>query len=716
MLRLRPRPAEPLLFTTLPVASLEPTNSQYKMTYSNIPRASIHVGSNKKAFSSQMGNEAERRGWDEKRYRLRNAETEKNNHYNNSRKHLNFEIAKGCKIMPLGSNPVPLHERLQIRHDELGFKPYMDAKHPNQIAKNSPNSLVNIIFGGDHEVMKKLAFGDQEIDTSDPYADNSHIKLMPAITDWAKDTYRFCCRLWGEENIIGFDVHCDETGVHAHVLTVPVERVRKRGRIGCKYVHKDSPNKVLSTKEWKTLPKEERVDYIKSELTKDFVERVSYAKVWGETAKDKSKYLSDLHTEYYNEVGCKYGLQRGIPFDELSPEERRGRRHKDKVTLEAERQAKLAIAEAEKLKANIEAETAIVTEQKEAAQKELKTAQSGFLAKIFQPGKYKNEEATRLKESYNAGVKEATNSFIKASGLKWDGEPTATSLGQRFRIIWDSNKSLSQELKAKDGVISENDAKIKSLNAKVTTLTEEVDGLKYRLTLIDADAVDRLHNAKNTETVRADKAESELRGLRSDYERLSHKWNELWDEPEYNDAAKMVKVRKEEETRLAEEAKREEQARENRRQSVLDSLVANGKDSLRSFALTDRIDFNEQEAKSIYYGIMAIAQKFDFDLCTKKGVSSAVRKFLEGISWKGCTNFRMECVTNWTKLFAENDNMYDSHVINNFISFIDYMSCSAKTNVTTGGSNGCADQLTNWDGMQKIGLGALPKKKRGMSQ
>ena len=712
MLRLRPRPAEPLLFTTLPVASLEPNNSQYKMTYSNIPRASIHVGSNKKAFSSQMGNEAERRGWDEKRYRLRNAETEKNNHYNYSRKHLNFEIAKGCKVMPLGTNPVPLHERLQMRHDELGFKPYMDAKHPSQIAKNSPNSLVNIIFGGDHEVMKELAFGNQEIDTSAPYADNSHIKLMPAITDWAKDTYRFCCRLWGEENIIGFDVHCDENGVHAHVLTVPVERVRKRGRIGCKYVHKDSPNKVLSTKEWKTLPKEERAYYIKSEQTKDSVERVSYAKVWGETAKDKSKYLSDLHTEYYNEVGCKYGLQRGIPYDELSPEERRGRRHKDKVTLEAERQAKLAIAEAEKLKANIEAETAFVTEQKEAAQKELKTAQSGFLAKIFQPGKYKNEEATRLKESYNAGVKEATNSFIKATGLKWDGEPTATSLGQRFRIIWDSNKSLSQELKAKDGVISENDAKIKSLNAKVTTLTEEVDGLKYRLTLIDADAVDRLQIAKNAETARADKAESELRGLQSDYERLSNKWNE----PEYNDAAKMVKARKEQEARLAEEAKREEQAREDRRQTVIDSIVTNGKDSLRSFALTDRIDFNEQEAKSIYYGIMAIAQKFGFDLCTKKGVSSAVRKLLEGLSWNGCTNFRMECVTNWTKLFAENDNMYDSHAINNFTCFIDYMSCSSKTNVTTGGSNGCADQLTNWDGTQKIGLGALPKKKRGMSQ
>ncbi len=101
----------------------------------------------------------------------------------------------------------------------------------------------------------------------------------------------------------------------------------------------------------------------------------------------------------------------------------------------------------------------------------------------------------------------------------------------------------------------------------------------------------------------------------------------------------------------------------------------------------------------------------------KERFSSAVSKLLEGLSLNGCTNFRMECVTNWTKFFAENDNMYDSHVINNFISFIDYMSCSSKTNVTTGGFNGCADQLTNWDGTQKLGLGAPPKKKsQGLSR
>lgn len=672
----------------------------------NIPRASIHVGADKKSFSAQMGNEAERRGWDEKRYQSKNAETEKNNHYNFSRKHLNFEVTKGCKVMPLGSNPIPLHQCLQMRHDELGFKPYMDAKHPNQIAQNSPNCLVNIIFGGDHEVMKKLAFGEQQIDTSDPYADNSHIKLMPAIYDWAKDTYQFCCRMWGEENIIGFKVHCDETGVHAHALTVPVEQVKKRGRIGSQYVSKDNPDKVLTTKEWKALPKEERSNYIKTEASKGVVERVSYAKVWGETAKNKSEYLSDLHTKYYNEVGKKYGLERGIPYHELTEEEKRERRHKSKVVLEAERQAKLAIAEAEKLKANIEAEVFIATQQKKEAQKELKTAQSGFLAKIFQPGKYKKEEAAKLKESYDAGVRETISSFIKAAGLKWKSEPTAETLGKQFRMSWDTNKNLSTELKAKDGIISEKNVEIKGLRTKVTTLTEEVNGLKYRLRLIDENAVERLRNAKNAETARADKAESELHSLRSTYQNLLGKWNALGAEPEYNEAARKVKERKEREARLAAE-------KQERYQNILSRFISEGRAALRAFALSNRTSFNNNEAASIYYGIMAVAHKMELNLGTKDGVRSAVNNFLNGISWRDCSNFREECITNWTHLFAERDGTYNPSIIENFISFVDYMLCG-ETYESLGGSNGCADQLTNWDGTKKLGLRA-PTKKKGQS-
>lgn len=41
------------------------------------------------------------------------------------------------------------------------------------------------------------------------------------------------------------------------------------------------------------------------------------------------------------------------------------------------------------------------------------------------------------------------------------------------------------------------------------------------------------------------------------------------------------------------------------------------------------------------------------------------------------------------------------------------MSGSAENNVSLSGSNGSADQLTNWDGTKKLGLAAPEKKKDG---
>ena len=82
------------------------------------------------------------------------------------------------------------------------------------------------------------------------------------------------------------------------------------------------------------------------------------------------------------------------------------------------------------------------------------------------------------------------------------------------------------------------------------------------------------------------------------------------------------------------------------------------------------------------------------------------------MSWHGFTDFKQECVTSWTKLFATNEVQLTDNAIDNFLAFVDYMSCSADTYVSLGGSNGCADQLTNWDGTQKVGLEAPIKKKR----
>lgn len=234
-----------------------------------------------------------------------------------------------------------------------------------------------------------------------------------------------------------------------------------------------------------------------------------------------------------------------------------------------------------------------------------------------------------------------------------------------------------------------------------------MNGLKYRLTLIDENAVERLRNAKNVETARADKAESELHSLRSTYQDLLKKWNALWMEPEYNEAARRVKERKVHEARLAAE-------KQDRYQNILNRFIGEGRATLRAFALSKRTNFNEKEAASIYYGIMAVAHKMKLDLGTKEGITSAVNNFLSGMSWRDCSKFNVECVTSWTHLFAERDVTYEPSTIANFVSFVDYMSCSAENNTSLGGSNGCADQLTNWDGTKKVGLGS-PTKKKGQS-
>lgn len=668
----------------------------------NIPRAAIHVGKDKKSFSAQVGNEAERRGWDENVYRLKNADKDKNNHYNFSRKNLNFEIVRGGKFVPLGSNPIPLHDRIQMRLDELGFKPYMDARHPDQVSKNSPNCTVGMIFSGDHDVLYNLAFGNQKIDTANPDTDHSHIVLQQGIYQWAKDTYDFACRKWGEENIISFAVHCDETSIHAHVQTIPVEKVKKRGRIGSKYVNKNNPDIVLSTKEWRALPKEERDNYTKQTASKDYVERVSYAKVWGETRKAKSEYLSQLHTDYHNEVGCKYGLARGIPYNELSEEEKRGRRHKNKVVLEAERQAKAALDKVGKyaVLATIDKQELTfpllniktpVQEAMDAVKKELAIPIPALIGQKT----WREERTTNI------------NDAIKALVVAINSERDKQNEGVRKSV----NKTYTYYMQNLNKQIEEN----KSLRAENDALKTENNKVKQRISQLDEKAMERVTTQLVYAKEELASAKSYNTTLMEMYNDLKARWNVFLQEPEMTDAWRRLEARKEkdakEKARQEAEAKRESMARQDRYIGVLDKFVREGHDALCSFAKKERVNFDDKEATAIYYGIMAFAAKHDIGLDSQGTIESATKRFLSDMSWKGFTDFKQECITNWTKLFATNEVQFTDNAIDNFLAFVDYMSCSADTYISLGGSNGCADQLTNWDGTQKVGLGAVLRKK-----
>lgn len=672
---------------------------------SNIPRAAIHVGNDKKSLSTQVGNEAERRGWDENVYRLKNADKDKNNHYNFSRKSLNFEIVKGGKVAPLGSNPIPLHERVQMRLDELGFKPYMDARHPDQVSKNSPNCTVGMIFSGDHDVLYNFAFGNQKLDTSDPNADHSHVILQQGIIQWAKDTYDFACRKWGEDNIVSFAVHCDETSIHAHVQTIPVEKVKRRGRIGSLYINKDNPNMVLSTKEWKALPKEERANYTKQTASKAFVERVSYAKVWGETRKEKSEYLSQLHTDYHKEVGCKYGLARGIPYSELSEEEKRGRMHKNKVVLEAERQARAALDKVGKY-----AELAIIDQKeltipllnvKAPVQEAMKIVEKelGIPVPTMMGQKAWREERTA---NINAAIKALVEAIYEACNKQNEGIKASAS---RVYIYYMQN--LNRLIKENEALLAENNA-LKAENAKVKERISQFDENAVKRVAAQKDEViDGLRKQLATANSNLASLGNDYNALLSDYKYLLIQWNDLKQQPEIVEAIERVDKRKKHEAAI----KREEQARQSRYEDVINRFIDEGHGSLGKFSKTERINFNNEEANAIYYGIMATVVKHGLPLNKSNGIVSSVDKFLYDMTWSGCTDFRMECVSNWTKLFATKDVVYTDNIINNFLSFVDHMSCSADTYVSLGGSNGCADQLLNWDGTQKIGLGAMPKKK-----
>ena len=512
-------------------------------------------------------------------------------------------------------------------------------------------------------------------------------------------------------NIISFAVHCDETSIHAHVQTIPVEKVKKRGRIGSKYVNKNNPDIVLSTKEWRALPKEERDNYTKHTASKDYVECVSYAKVWGETRKAKSEYLSQLHTDYHNEVGRKYGLARGIPYNELSEEEKRGRRHKNKVVLEAERQAKAALDKVEKyaVLATIDKHELTfpllniktpVQEAMVAVKKELAIPIPALIGQKT----WREERTTNIIDA------------IKALVVAINAERDKQNNGIRASV----NKTYTYYMQQLNRLINEN----RSLEAENIVLKEENAIVKERISQLDENAIKRVAAEKDEMIDRLKRqlsvARDELTDIGNDYNALLSKyrnlvlqWNEMRHQPEIIDAMLRVEKRKKEEAA----AKREEQAKLSRRQNIIDRFINEGHDALKSFSKTGRIDFNEQEANAIYYGIMATASKQNLPLDSPKQVEAATDKFLAGMAWDDCGDFRKECVTSWTKLFATKGVVYTEPLYQNFLAFVDHMSCSADTYVSLGGSNGCADQLTNWDGTKKIGLEAPTKRKvHGLSQ
>lgn len=239
-------------------------------------------------------------------------------HYDWWRRNLNFEIVKG-KIVPRLSQEIPLHERIQNRLKELGFKNYKAG------ASNAPNVCMDFVIGGDHERLCQMAFKNQRVNFESSDHQNADVQRDKEIENWALDTYRWMEQKYGEENIVGFNVHLDETTPHIHVQVIPVGMVQKRGRL---------------------KPGEER----------GMVMAVSYASVVGKEPEELAAYLDNLHTDYHLQVGHKYGLERGTFFDDLTPEEQAQRKHRTKAEYIAYMKEKKELEESKKMNATLKEE------------------------------------------------------------------------------------------------------------------------------------------------------------------------------------------------------------------------------------------------------------------------------------------------------------------------------------------------------------------------
>lgn len=185
--------------------------------------------------------------------------------YAPSREHLNFEVGKGGVVTEVNKFKT-INQRIQENLDSRGIV-NPNKKYIGQGLDPKYRTVANFILGGNREIMRNLAFGNQEVDWEHG-ADNSDLKRMPEIEAWAKDAYAFMCKKYGEKNIAAFVVHLDEANPHVHCTVLP-------------------------------LTEKNRFSFIKTFMG-------------GVDSRDAlSKYMENLHTEYADEVGLKYGMERG---------------------------------------------------------------------------------------------------------------------------------------------------------------------------------------------------------------------------------------------------------------------------------------------------------------------------------------------------------------------------------------------------------------------
>ena len=161
-----------------------------------------------KSVDANVSNEHQR-NWSNELFERKAKNPDHN--YDRSRTALNFQVGPGGVITAVDKS-----RRIGDRIEEI-IKKHL---RPDARVTAISNRAVMVVFGGNRERMREMAFGSQDFHEHEET--NSHLIRQPEIERWAKDVYGFVCREFGEENIASFIVHLDETGPHAHCVFVPL--------------------------------------------------------------------------------------------------------------------------------------------------------------------------------------------------------------------------------------------------------------------------------------------------------------------------------------------------------------------------------------------------------------------------------------------------------------------------------------------------------------
>lgn len=208
-----------------------------------------------------------------------------------SRANLNFEVVRRngkAMVQPIDHNQAPIQERWQQRMDE-GYKAVVRTKKGvfRKPIKNTEVKLVQFALGGNRERLHEMAFDHQVALGKEGIGLNGNVRRKKDIEKWALDCHAFLAKRYGAENILQFVVHLDETNPHAHVSMVPLTR---DGKLSYTELFGGSREQAAA-------------------------QGISFQKAM-------SNYTKQLHTDFHDEVGKKWGLDRGDSIEET------GNKHK----------------------------------------------------------------------------------------------------------------------------------------------------------------------------------------------------------------------------------------------------------------------------------------------------------------------------------------------------------------------------------------------------